>query len=261
MNRAPLAFAAVLNALALVAGCASVPNAAANVPIRVAAYNVRHGAGLDGVVDLERTAAVLRALDADVIALQEVDLSCGRTGGVDQAARLGELCGMEARFGAFMQYDGGDYGMALLARRPILACDNLRLPDGTEPRTALVARVDLDGIELVIAGIHLYETEPQRLAQAETLLAALAPEDAPVVLIGDFNSLRGDPVMMRLEALFENPRKTGEPNTFPADAPEREIDFALFRPAERFTDARVTVVDERAASDHRPIVLDAVLVR
>ena len=261
MNRAPLAFAAVLSVLALVAGCASPPGDAAAVPIRIAAYNVRHGAGLDGVVDLERIAAVLRGLDADVIALQEVDRSCGRTGGVDQAKRLGELCGMEARFGAFMPYDGGEYGMALLSRRPVLACDNLRLPDGSEPRTALVSRVDVDGVELVVAGVHLYETEAQRLAQAETLLAAVANEDAPVVLIGDFNSLRGGPVMTRLEARFENPRKHGEPNTFPADAPEREIDFALFRPAERFADARVTVVDERAASDHRPVVLDAVLVR
>ncbi|NIP83601.1 MAG: endonuclease, partial [Gemmatimonadetes bacterium] len=85
---------------------------------------------MDGEVDLARVADVLRPLDADVITLQEVDRGVGRTGGVDQAARLGELLGMRAHFGGFMPYQGGEYGMAVLTRLPVLAVTNLRLPDG-----------------------------------------------------------------------------------------------------------------------------------
>ena len=58
--------------------------------LRIAAYNIRHGRGMDGEVDLARIADVLRALDADVITLQEVDNRTERTGRVDQTAVLAE---------------------------------------------------------------------------------------------------------------------------------------------------------------------------
>ncbi len=107
---------------------------AAQATLRVAAYNIKHCQGMDGVVDLDRVAAVLRALDADAVTLQEIDRGVERTGGVDQAARLGELLGMESVFGDFMPYQGGEYGMAVLSRLPILGSKNHRLPERAEPR-------------------------------------------------------------------------------------------------------------------------------
>ncbi|MCH7992087.1 MAG: endonuclease/exonuclease/phosphatase family protein, partial [Gemmatimonadetes bacterium] len=132
-------FGIALTAAALIGG-AAVP-AASQATLRVAAYNIRHGLGVDGEVDLERIADVLRPLHADVITLQEVDRRVERTNGVDQARRLGELLGMEAHFGDFMPYQGGEYGMAVLSRFPVLGVTNVRLPDGDEPRTALEVRV------------------------------------------------------------------------------------------------------------------------
>jgi len=87
--------------------------------VRIAAYNIKHGEGMDGVVDLARAAEVLRALDADVITLQEIDRGVQRTDGVDQAVALGEMLGMDAYFGDFMPYQGGEYGMAVLSRLPV----------------------------------------------------------------------------------------------------------------------------------------------
>ena len=116
---------------ALFIGGAATP-AVAQVTLRVAAYNVKHGLGMDGEVDLERIAAVLGPLDADVITLQEIDRGVERTHGVDQARRLGELLGMEAHFGEFMPYQGGEYGMAVLSRLPVLGVTNVRLPDGDD---------------------------------------------------------------------------------------------------------------------------------
>lgn len=250
----------VLLGLSFLAACASrqinSPEEAPTDVLRILAYNVKHGRGMDGAIDLERIARVISEQDPDLVALQEIDEGCGRSGGVDQARRLGELCSMTPIFGPFMDYDGGRYGMALLSRLPVEASTNHVLPPGREPRTALAARVRLDdGRALVLIGIHLYATEEERLAQAETLLDVCAGEEAPVVLAGDFNSTPGSRVMERLGQAFEDPAKQGDPRTFPSPSPEREIDFFLLRPGKRFEVLEQRVVDEPLASDHRPILL------
>ena len=77
----------------------------AQTTLRVAAYNVKHGLGMDSVIDLERIASVLRPLDADVITLQEIDEGVERSDRVRQATELGTLLGMSAYFGDFMPFD------------------------------------------------------------------------------------------------------------------------------------------------------------
>lgn len=84
--------------------------------IRVLTYNIHHGEGLDGKVDLGRIAQVIQQAAPDVVALQEVDLGTERTGRVDQAAELGRLTGLHAVFGKAFDYSGGRYGAALLSR-------------------------------------------------------------------------------------------------------------------------------------------------
>lgn len=231
--------------------------------LRLAAYNIRHGVGLDQRLDLDRTAAVLRALDADLIALQEVDKGCRRSGKVDQAERLAELAGYPHHaFGAFMEYDGGEYGMALLSRSPLRDVRNIRLPAGAEPRTALAAVIEKGDAAVRVVGIHFYETEQERLAQARGLLAVLAGFDnAPTVWIGDFNSEPGDGVMTWLAGRGWSlvPKAEKRPFTFPATEPRVEIDHVLLRPRDPLVASPVVVVDERLASDHRPLVVDLVL--
>ena len=224
--------------------------------LRLAAYNIKHGLGMDGVVDLERVADVLRALDADVITLQEMDRGTERTDGVDQATRLGELLGMSAYFGDFMPYQGGHYGMAVLSRLPVVASHNHRLPDGDEPRTALEVRVAVgpDQAEVSVVGIHFYRTVEERLAQAQALAQALSG-GGPAMLIGDFNSRRGDPVMDFLAESWSIVDKDGPSFTFPSDTPAREIDFVLVRPTDAFEVLEHRVIDEKLASDHRPLLV------
>jgi endonuclease/exonuclease/phosphatase family metal-dependent hydrolase len=244
-------------AICWAAGICLCSDAAAQATLRIAAYNIKHGEGLDGVVALERAADVLRSLDADVITLQEIDRGVARTEGVDQARRLGELLGMSAHFGDFMPYQGGEYGMAVLTRLPVLSVTNHRLPDGEEPRSALEVRVAVgpDGRPVSVVGIHLYMTPEERLAQAQALNEALA-ESTPVVLAGDFNSRRGDRILRFLaESDWFVVDKRGPFETFPADEPAREIDFVMLRPAAAFEVVEHTVVDERLASDHRPLLV------
>lgn len=225
--------------------------------LRILAYNTHHGEGLDGRLDLDRIAGVIRSVAPDVVALQEIDRMVDRTGAVDQARIYGELTGLTPQFGAFMAYQGGDYGMAILSRHPILESENVRLPPGAEPRTALAARVELpsSGRQVWIAGIHFYRTETERLAQAEATMNHFREAEIPVFLAGDFNSFVGGAVLDTLEAYWRRPEKEGSPLTFPADRPEREIDFILTPPEGRVRVLEYRVLDESVASDHRPVFM------
>src|SRR6185436_4143043 len=98
------------------------------VEIRIMSYNIRHGEGMDGRVDLARIADVIRRASPDVVALQEVDRGVQRTGGVDEPAMLGELAGMQSIFEKNIPYQGGEYGNAVLTRLPILYHQNHLLP-------------------------------------------------------------------------------------------------------------------------------------
>jgi endonuclease/exonuclease/phosphatase family metal-dependent hydrolase len=225
--------------------------------LRVLAYNIHHGAGNDEVLDLERIARLIRSLDPHLVALQEVDNRTERTGGVDQAAELGRLTGMTPVFGKFMDYQGGEYGMAVLSRLPVVGSTNHRLPEGAEPRSALVVRVQLPegGGEALFASIHFYRTEEERLAQARRLLELIEPEEVLVILAGDFNSTPDSPVMALIGETFTIPDKEGDRLTFSSDRPRVEIDFVAWRPAERFAAVESRVIDEPVASDHRPVFL------
>jgi endonuclease/exonuclease/phosphatase family metal-dependent hydrolase len=257
MVRSHIRFIAVLGAaLFALVGCGSALKHE-TASLRVMSYNIKHGYGNDGVIDLERAAAVIEAAAPDVVALQEVDERCRRSGDVDQAAWLGERLGMTPIFGSFMDYDGGRYGMALLSTLPIIGWENHILPPGAEPRCALAARVQLaDGSNVVVVGIHLYATEQQRLAQANAVLDLFADEAAPVILAGDFNSRPDSPVMELLWRHWANPVKGADRYTFHASDPSREIDYILYHPAERFEVMRMDVFDEPLASDHRPLILE-----
>ena len=246
----PLGLFAVLCALV------SAGPVASQTTLRVVSYNIKHGLGNDGRVDLERIAEVIRGLDADVVTLQEVDRGVARTGGVDQTSRLAELTGMRGLFGDFRPYDGGEYGMAVLTRLPVVAVHNHRLPQAPAPISALEVQVVAgpQGRIVSVVGIHLVTTPEERLAEADTLTGILEGRAHPVVLAGDFNSRPGDIVLQRLDQDWLVVPKEGDRFTYPSDVPDREIDFIMLRPEEAFEIVEHRVVDEGVASDHRPLL-------
>jgi endonuclease/exonuclease/phosphatase family metal-dependent hydrolase len=245
--------------------------------LRVASYNIKHGEGLDGRVDLERAAAVLARFDADLIALQEVDVGVRRSGGVDQpqalAQKLEQLTTRRyhASFGEFMPHDGGRYGMALLSRLPVQRARSVRLPEGNEPRIALAVEVELDDGTLVTAiCIHFdwVDDDTFRFEQAQALAAFVRELRTPWILVGDFNDGPQSRTLALLRGLGRELTKVdahGAPATghdrftFSADAPHKEIDYVLAGSppgSANFWDlsAGLHVLDEPLASDHRPLL-------
>lgn len=248
------------------------PMISAPESIRVLTYNIHHGEGLDGRLDLERLARRISEAQPDLVALQEVDQGAGRTGGLDQAAILGQRTGLRSIYGAFMEFDGGSYGMALLSRWEVLRSRNVRLPGACvscpcnpvpcpEGRTSLVAvvRSPLTRREVVFAGVHLYQADDERLAQLMALEADLRSERAPVILAGDFNSERGTPVMNELAPNWHILEKEGNPSTIPSFDPSSEIDFIVVRRDQEIEVRRHLVLEEPLASDHLPVMAELVL--
>ena len=233
--------------------------------MRVVAYNIKHGRGMDGVVDLERTAATLEALDADIIALQEVDDRAQRSGGVDQASWLAGRLGMHAAYGSFMEFQGGRYGLAILSRRPIQSHVSWPLPPGNEPRVALAARILADSGEAITAvAVHFdwVEDDGFRFEQARATLRRIRDLETPWVVLGDFNDVPGSRTMDAFRQVGRDAIKpVGSAATFPADRPTIEIDFIISGPPEAWWPARATVIHESKSSDHRPVLAELRLRR
>lgn len=253
-------FGTPLALLSLLAACpasAPRPTESGTAALRVASYNIRHGRGSDNRVDLPRTASVLRALTPDVVALQEVDHRVTRSDVVAQADSLGRLLGMQAAFGAFMNYQGGEYGMAILSRHPIARVFPIRLPDGNEPRIALLVDIALPGGDTIsVVNVHFdwVGNDTLRFAQASALTHVLDTLRTPYILLGDFNDEPGSRTI-RLFASRARELKKSESDhfTFSATEPTKEIDFIFAAPASVWREATTRVIHEPVASDHRPI--------
>lgn len=231
--------------------------------LRIAAYNIRHGRGMDGQVDLDRVAAVLERLDADVITLQEVDDRTERTGGIDQVAVLADRLGYLGAHGPHRPYQGGHYGNAVLTRLPVLEQRTHPIPPASGSALAVhetrVSVPGTDGGAISVVSVHLAGSVEERAAQADAVTRAFAATPHPVVLAGDFNGRPDGPVLDRLRRDWVVFTKRGEPTTYPADQPDREIDFLMTRGRDPIRVVDHVVIDEPLASDHRPLVVEVVI--
>lgn len=224
-------------------------------------YNVHHGEGVDGRLDLNRIAGVIREADPDLVALQEVDRQADRTGKVDQPAEYTRLTGLHGWFGAAMPFQGGEYGQVLLSRWPLEEPRVVRLPGspGREPRIAVTALVELPQLgRLRWAGLHLDASreDGDRWEQAGALLREFGRDGIPTLLAGDFNATPDSRVMRRLlesSTGWGDTASVGAAPTIPAEAPRSRIDYVLASPRGVWQTVQSRVLPESVASDHRPL--------
>ena len=224
--------------------------------IRVLSYNIHHGRGTDGEINLARTARAIRSVDPDLVALQEVDVETERSGGINQIVALAQRTGMAYVFGDNLDYQGGDYGNAILFDLPITSHENHLLPNlnGPPRRSALEAVVTVNGTSIGFLSAHLdYQDKENRLGEVRAINQLLEESDHPMILAGDINALFDTETLQLLELAWMN--TVDKPHfTFPAENPERQIDYVMGHPEERWEVKEVRVLDSNA-SDHRPLLV------
>lgn len=235
---------------------------AARHRLKIMTYNIHHAnppSKKEGIIDLNAIAAVIIREKPDLVALQEVDVNTERSGkGSHQARELAQLTGMHYYFSKAIDHQGGDYGVAVLSRFPIIDSLTYPLPvdaaPGGEPRTLCAVKVQYHKKKtLWFASTHLDLKEPNRIAQAERIVNHFASVTEPVILGGDFNALIGSPVIDRLDRHFTRTCSDCAP-TSPMINPRRTIDFIMFR--SRISALSTRVIDEQYASDHLPVVAE-----
>ncbi len=233
--------------------------------IRVMTYNIHHAnpPSKTEVIDLEAIVHVIQQEDPDIIALQEVDANTERSGPGNQAEMIAELLGMNVFFGKAIDYDGGQYGVAVLSKFDLSEGKINRLPtkSGTngEPRVLVTVKITTPkGNLLKIGSTHLdaQSQDANRILQIQEVVKIGQTQQLPFIIAGDFNAVPESEVVSVLDGYFKRTcRLCGF--TSSAQNPVRAIDYIAFKhPENKFEIKNHRVINETYASDHFPIVSD-----
>ena len=230
---------------------------------------------MDKKLDLARIASVINQQRPDLVGLQEVDRGVERTQRIDEIAELARLTKMDYAFAFNLKYQGGQYGVAILSKSPILATDH-RLYLNTreaERRGFIRAEVRIGRLLINFVTTHLdYQYEDGRVFETEQLLRALKNVKGPLIIVGDFNDEPAGDAYKLMKADFYDTwtqllygswldgrqnrgPQMGQGLTYPADKPAKRIDYIFTRQKDPIKAKRAWIV-ETLASDHVPVVAD-----
>lgn len=233
---------------------------------RVATYNIHKCVGVDRRLRPERIVEVLREIDADIIAMQEVLCVQGIEDQHDQAHFIARELKLDFRLGENRQLKGGAYGNVVLSRFPIVATRNHDISvAGREQRGCLRVDIDLHGEQpLHIYNVHLGTSFTERRHQARKLLQEDVLKNGdhtgPRVLLGDFNEWTRGLTSRLLTEHFQNADirlQLGRKRTYPGLLPFLHLDHIYFDEALELVEANLHRSRKALiASDHLPIVAD-----
>lgn len=251
--------------------------------VKVMSFNIAHGLGMDGLVDLKRTAEVIEDSCATIIGLQEVDRYFSeRSSFADQVDWLSERLGMYAAYGANLDLEADEaerprrqYGNAILSKYPIKYTENHHLTKvkglfgNDEQRGVLEAVIEVEGTNISFYNTHLAVKEEEQGVSIGELLEITGKSRFPRIITGDFNAPPTHPHIQYMNQHFSDAflkMKRGDAYTYPAPYTE-ELIGQKFEPTVRidyiFCDKNLPVVQTAfvatAVSDHLPIAADLVL--
>ncbi|MGM0655381.1 MAG: endonuclease/exonuclease/phosphatase family protein [Thermodesulfobacteriota bacterium] len=237
---------------------------------RIVSFNIHSCKSFSGRRSPERTLDLLSRMAPDIVALQEVDVNCKRTGYIHQADFLAQHLKMTYYFHPLMKQSNGQYGLAILSRFPLsgLNCSIFPNPSrikGKEPRGFMTADIRTPAGTVRLINTHFGLKAQERLHQAETIIRKTVRNNSgakarPTILCGDLNAGPGTDVYKKINAAF-NDVQTAMPGAKPAKPtfiswyPVRRIDHIFV--SDHFKVESVVVPDSyqaRRVSDHLPVL-------
>ena len=221
--------------------------------IVVATYNVHGAVGIDRRYAPERIARVINEIDADIVALQELQ---SKPDFALPEYLAGET-GCRAIAGPTMNNAGGEFGNGLLVRFPSASTTHINLAfERREPRAAIDTTLDIDGHPLRVIATHLGLIPRERRTQVGTLLESIRSDRTTrTILLGDLNEwfLRGRALRSLHEHFGESPARA----TYPSVLPLFALDRIWCSPAAMLVSVRAhRSRTARVASDHLPLVAE-----
>lgn len=229
--------------------------------IRVLSYNILHGATINRDNDLDVVARAILQAKPDIAALQELDYRTNRANKLDVTAEIGQRTNMVSIFAKAVDWDGGEYGQALLSKYTFLKTGKIDLPThkGDEPRIAIESLLILPaGDTIRFVGTHLDHQKDStvRIEQVKELNRRLLDENFPTILVGDLNDIPGSETINILESHWGTSYDPNNPvSTFPSHAPEKKIDYVMYYPKERWKVVERKVLCDTIASDHCAVLV------
>ncbi len=235
--------------------------------IRIATYNIHKCVGLDRKFSPERIAEVLRELNADIIALQEVlSHTDSRHRRENQAEFLAKELEMDFSLGENRKHKGGRYGNAVLSRLPMTETENFDISiKKREPRGCLRTEIKIgEAKTLHFFNLHLGTSFFERRKQVHKLLDSNVLEQKNFtgnrIIAGDFNEWTNGLTTRLFKANFKTvdaKLHLGKTRTFPGVLPLFHLDHIYFDEIFRLKNAalhrsRTALI----ASDHLPIVAE-----
>jgi endonuclease/exonuclease/phosphatase family metal-dependent hydrolase len=239
--------------------------------IKVMTFNIHHGRGIDGKLDLKRIAQVVRDSEADLIGLNEVDRNFSRRSHyLDQITWLAEHLQMHWAFGTTLALRRRKakpfrkYGNAFLSRYPILSHKNYLFdfyPALIEGRALLEIMVEMNQVPLKLFVTHLSLTSFLQKKQIDFIIKKITDESLPVILVGDCNMKPGSKGWKKITRhLTDVCRADGKGSyyTFPSFRPKSQLDYIFV--SRDFQVAAVHVMKQRPeASDHLPLTASLIM--
>ncbi len=222
--------------------------------IRVMTWNIHGGVGTDRRLVLERIVETIKRLDADVVALQEVDSRRIGPGGRSPFELLREAVGEHGVEAKSISTADGDYGQILVSRWPLSGSQVHDISHGIrEPRRAIETTVHTAIGNLRVVATHFGLSLAERRTQARRLVQIARQHTAPTVMLGDFNDWFWPGSLLRT-LRHEMPGRTPHA-TFPSWCPLFRLDRIFCWPPEILVCSSVDRTARRA-SDHLPVVAE-----
>ncbi|MFW5437350.1 endonuclease/exonuclease/phosphatase family protein [Paenibacillus apiarius] len=232
--------------------------------IKILTFNMHHGKGMDGKLDLGRIAHVIEDSEADLVGLNELDRCFSqRSRYIDQLDWLANRLHMYHAFGESVTITSSkqmirQFGNAILSRYPIVHVKNHLMNVSSmilERRTLLESCVVIHGHSLTFYVTHLSLNPVIKSRQVDFIIKKLRNNDQPVILSGDLNLRPGTKLWHKMNEILADVCRMSHPTpcyTFPSFRPMIQLDYIFVSRHIRTASVEVMRNIPRA-SDHLPL--------